>query len=55
MTRMELQSALKTILGSNQVYFQAPENKKMSYPAIVYELNYIQDVYANDSTYTDIS
>ena len=51
MTRMELQSALKTILGSNQVYFQAPENKKMSYPAIVYELNDIQDVYANNSTY----
>ena len=51
MTRMELQSVLKTILGSNQVYFQAPENKKMSYPAIVYELNDIQDIYANNSTY----
>lgn len=48
---MELQSVLKTILGSNQVYFQAPENKKMSYPAIVYELNDIQDIYANNSTY----
>lgn len=51
MTRLEFNSVLKGILGTNQVYFQSPESVKMKYPAIVYELNDIQNVYADDSTY----
>lgn len=38
-TRVELQSKLESILGSNQVYFQPPSNVQMKYPAIVYELS----------------
>lgn len=51
MTRLEFNGVLKGILGTNQVYFQPPESVKMKYPAIVYELNDIQNVYADDSTY----
>lgn len=34
--RTELQSMLEDLLGSQNVYFQAPPNKGMEYPAIVY-------------------
>lgn len=36
--RLELQEALKDILGSDQVYYEPPETVKMRYPAIVYSL-----------------
>ena len=50
-TRIELQKLLEEILGSRNVYFQPPENLKMSYPAIVYTHNGIDNVYADDSVY----
>ena len=34
--RMKLQEIFRNIIGSNQVYYQAPESIKMQYPAIVY-------------------
>lgn len=34
--RTSLQALLKTILGSNNVYFQPPPSIQMQYPAIVY-------------------
>lgn len=34
--RLELQSLLEEILGSENVYFQPPANVQMKYPAIVY-------------------
>ncbi len=37
--RLELQSLLEVILGSENVYFQPPPNVKMQYPAIVYNRN----------------
>ena len=37
--RLNLQTSLEQVLGSRNVYFQPPENLKMSYPAIVYHLN----------------
>ena len=36
--RIQLQRKLEEILGSKNVYFQPPENIKMKYPAIVYEV-----------------
>lgn len=36
--RKELQKKLEEILGSKNVYFQPPENFKMQYPCIVYEV-----------------
>jgi len=35
-TRDEMQSMLEGILGSKNVYFQAPPNTGMKYPCIVY-------------------
>jgi hypothetical protein len=49
--REDLQTILEDILGSRQVYFQPPETVKMSYPAIVYELNAIGTVHADNSAY----
>lgn len=36
--RRELDGTLRSILGSSNVYFQPPENMKMKYPCIVYNL-----------------
>lgn len=49
--RLELQTKLEEILGSNQVYFQPPASIKMSYPAIVYKLDSNRMLYANDTVY----
>lgn len=49
--RLELQALFETLLGSRNVYFQPPESIKMKYPAIVYELDDIENTYANDGVY----
>ncbi|MCM1524012.1 MAG: hypothetical protein NC120_06095 [Ruminococcus sp.] len=49
--RTELQSILEKILCSRNVYFQPPESVKMKYPAIVYALNSIDHLYADDLPY----
>lgn len=46
--RLELQKLLEDILGSRHVYYQPPESVKMKYPAIVYERNDIEKVYADN-------
>lgn len=38
--RLELQALLEQILDSPNVYFQPPENLKMQYPCIRYQLDY---------------
>lgn len=50
--RIELQKFLEDILGSREVYFQPPENLKMNYPAIVYNVDDLAKNYADNSTYT---
>lgn len=49
--RLELHEKLCTILGSRHVYFQPPESITMRYPAIVYELDSIDQTYADDGVY----
>lgn len=49
--RLELQSTLEEILGSEEVYFQPPESIKMAYPAIVYELADVNAKHANNLIY----
>lgn len=55
--RLELHEKLKLLLvnygggKAKDVYFQPPETIHMSYPAIVYELDGIQDNKANNYTY----
>ena len=38
-------------LGTSNVYFQAPENIKMKYPCILYQLDDFWTVFANDELY----
>lgn len=49
--RLELSAVLRRLLGSGNVYYQPPETVKMKYPAIVYSLDSIQNVHADDGVY----
>jgi hypothetical protein len=50
-SRLNLQTLLETLLGSRNVYYQPPESVKMSYPAIVYSRNSIDNTHANNAVY----
>ena len=50
-SRIELDDILRAILGSENVYFDAPEDEVMSYPAIRYSLGAIDNTYANAAVY----
>lgn len=50
-TRLELQSKLEELLGSDQVYYQPPESVKMEYPAIVYSKVGIKPFNADNRKY----
>jgi hypothetical protein len=49
--RLELHSLLENLLGSTEVYFQAPESKKMQYPCIIYRINNGNTQFANNKPY----
>lgn len=49
--RLEFHEVLCSLLGTRNVYYQPPENVKMVYPAIVYELNRFDIYFAEDSIY----
>lgn len=51
-SRHNLQLSLEQILGSRNVYFQPPESIKMKYPAIVYELEDIDNAHADNGVYS---
>lgn len=46
--REDLKKALRTILGSNEVYFQPPESQKLKYPCIIYELGNYNLIHADN-------
>jgi hypothetical protein len=50
--RLVLHSKLKELLESDEVYYQAPESKKMEYPAIKYSKSSIKSTYANNTVYS---
>lgn len=50
-SRLELQTMLEQILGSRNVYFQPPEELKMRYPAIKYNLSDLKNTFADDEVY----
>lgn len=51
-TWSELQEVLQEIMGPNhKVYFQPPENLKLTYPCIVYERSNALMTYADNSPY----
>lgn len=49
--RLQLQTLLEEILGSRNVYFQPPEDFRMSYPAIVYNRSDEVSLKADNSPY----
>jgi hypothetical protein len=49
--RLNLQQILVNILGSNNVYFQPPENVKLKYPCIIYERSDIRQRHADNLPY----
>lgn len=53
--RLELHEVLCKILGSRNVYYQPPASVKMKYPAIVYSRSSIDNSYANNSVYNQMT
>lgn len=49
--RLLLHSTLKSILGSNNVYFQPPASMQLSYPAIIYNRDNDEIVHAQNKVY----
>lgn len=49
-SRLNLQTTLKTVVGNN-VYFQPPESISLKYPCIIYSLNDVNTLKANDKKY----
>ncbi len=49
--RTDLHNLLKTVLGSDNVYYQPPASVKMEYPAIVYKRDDIDTKFADDFSY----
>lgn len=50
--RLQLQSEFEEILGTDNVYFQPPENVKLSYPCIIYAKAAPRTQHADDHVYT---
>ena len=53
--RIELQSKLESILGTNQVYFQPPASVKILYPCFVYRIGSGDAKYANNMAYSYVN
>lgn len=53
--RIELQSKLEGILGTNQVYFQPPASVKILYPCFVYRIGSGDAKYANNMAYSYVN
>lgn len=50
-TTRQLQDELKALLGSDNVYFQPPSNKRMFYPCFVVTLGSASQEMADNKTY----
>jgi hypothetical protein len=50
-SRLELQALLEGILGSPNVYFQAPNDTSMQYPCIVYQPYKAKSEFADNVPY----
>lgn len=49
--RLELQTLLASLVGSNNVYFQPPPTVQMQYPCIVYNRDDIDTAFADNKPY----
>lgn len=51
MGRLQLQSLLEEILGTDKVYFQPPTNVELSYPCIVYKRDFQSVQFGDNAPY----
>lgn len=51
MSRLKLHELFVGVLGSRNVYFQPPTNRKIEYPCIKYELANIGETFADNLLY----
>lgn len=49
--RLQLQTKLEELLGSKSVYYQAPPNRQLTYPCIIYSKEDIDIKKADNSNY----
>lgn len=49
--RLELQTLLEGVLGTENVYFQPPSNVQIKYPCIVYARDNAKSEFADNSPY----
>lgn len=54
-TRLEFSAVLNAIPGVKKVYFQKPANLSMKYPCIVYNIDNLASVYADDIKYKNMT
>lgn len=52
-TRLTLHQDLIDALGSSNVYYNPPETIQMKFPAIVYSLDFIEQIHADNKKYID--
>lgn len=50
-TSLTLQSELESVAGYDRVYFQPTENTKLAYPCVLYDLDGMHTLRANDKAY----
>lgn len=49
--RLELQTKLEAVLGTNKVYFQPPASLTLTYPCIVYKRSGIKSLFGDNIPY----
>jgi hypothetical protein len=49
--RLDLQTLLQEVLGTENVYFQPPDNLQMQYPCIVYQRYMAKTEFADNNPY----
>jgi hypothetical protein len=54
-SRPNLQIILEELLGNRNVYYQPPDNVRMSYPAIRYKKSKIEGHHADDKRYKNMT
>lgn len=53
-TRLDFHEMLETVTECSNVYYQPPKSLMMRYPAIVYYLDDIDNIHANDKVYLQL-
>lgn len=52
--RLEFRNELKSVMDSNELYFQPPDGKKITYPCAIYKILNINMDHADDLVYKHI-